>query len=96
MSDKTNFSLIGITAHATKAKVIVTIGARIKTTLFALAGIIISLKIYFNASANDWNKPNGPTTLGPLRFYTKAQTLLSSQTIIATETKTGTNKNKIL
>ena len=31
---------------------IVTIGARIKTTLLALAGIIISLKIYFNASAS--------------------------------------------
>ena len=51
MSDKTKSSLIGITAQATKANVIVTIGARIKTTLLALAGIIISLKIYFNASA---------------------------------------------
>ena len=37
ISARTKFSLIGITAHATKAKVIVTIGARIKTTLFALA-----------------------------------------------------------
>ena len=51
MSAKTKFSLIGITAQATNAKVIVTIGARMKTTLFALAGIIISLNIYFNASA---------------------------------------------
>ena len=40
-----------MTAQATKAKVIV-IGARIKIILFALAGIIISLKIYFKASAN--------------------------------------------
>ena len=40
-----------MTAHATKAKVIVTIGAKIKTVLLALAGIMISLKIYFNASA---------------------------------------------
>ena len=47
---------------------IVTIGARMKTTLLALAGIIISLKIYFNASANDCNSPNGPTTLGPCLF----------------------------
>ena len=31
-------------------------------------GIIISLKIYFNASANDCNKPKGPTTLGPRLF----------------------------
>ena len=96
MSARTKSSPNGITAHDINANVIVTTGANTNTSLFELAGIIISLKIYFNASANDWNKPNGPTTLGPLRFCTKAQTLLSSQTIIATETKTGTNKNKIL
>jgi len=39
--------------HEIKAKVIVTIGAKIKIILFALAGIIISLKIYFKASAKD-------------------------------------------
>ena len=39
--------------HAIKAKVIVIIGARIKIILFELAGIIISLKIYFKASARD-------------------------------------------
>ena len=65
-------------------------------TLLELAGIIISLKIYFNASANDCNNPKGPTTFGPCLFCTKAQSLLSNQTIIATETKTGINKNKIL
>ena len=59
---------MGITAQATKAKVIVTIGASMKTTLLELAGIIISLNIYFNASANVWNKPKGPTTLGPFLF----------------------------
>ena len=47
---------------------IVTIGARIKITLLELEGIIISLNIYFNASANDWSKPKGPTTLGPCLF----------------------------
>ena len=47
---------------------IVTIGAKIKITLFELEGIIISLNIYFNASARDWSKPNGPTTLGPCLF----------------------------
>ena len=31
-------------------------------------GIIISLKIYFKASAKDCSKPNGPTTFGPLLF----------------------------
>ena len=45
------FSLSGTTAQADNAKVIVTIGARINTVLFALAGIIISLNIYFKASA---------------------------------------------
>ena len=34
----------------------------------ALAGMIISLKIYFKASANVWSKPNGPTTFGPFLF----------------------------
>ena len=52
MSAMTILSLNGITAQADKASVIVTIGAKIKTILFALAGIIISLKIYFSASAN--------------------------------------------
>ena len=58
-------SLKGITAQAIKAKVIVTIGAKIKMILFELAGIIISLKIYFKASAKDCNNPKGPTTFGP-------------------------------
>ena len=52
MSESTRYSLNGITAQATRASVIVTIGANIKITLFALAGIMISLKIYFKASAN--------------------------------------------
>ena len=52
MSDNRRFSLMGITAQETKASVIVTIGAKIKTALLALAGIIISLKMYFKASAN--------------------------------------------
>ena len=40
ISDNTNSSLIGITAQATKAKVIVTIGASINTALLALAGML--------------------------------------------------------
>ena len=75
---------------------IVTIGAKIKITLLELEGIIISLKIYFNASAKDCNKPKGPTTFGPCLFCTNAQTLLSNHTIMATDTSTGTSKNKIL
>ena len=68
MSANTKSSLNGITAQATKARVIVTIGARIKITLFELAGIIISLNMYFKASAKDWSNPNGPTTFGPFLF----------------------------
>ena len=96
MSAKTWVALNGMTAQDIRAKVIVMMGAIIKITLLELEGIIISLNIYFNASASDCNKPNGPTTFGPCLFCTNAQTLLSNQTIIATETKTGTSKNKIL
>ena len=69
--------------------------AVIQITLYELEGIIISLKIYFKASARDCSKPNGPTTFGPLLFCTKAQTRLSNHTIIATDTKTGTSNIKI-
>ena len=41
------------------AKVIVTMGANINITLFELEGMIISLKIYFKASAKDCNNPKG-------------------------------------
>ena len=53
MFDKTKDSPKGITAQAARAKVIVIIGAKIKITLLELEGIIISLKMYFKASAND-------------------------------------------
>ena len=57
---------------------------------------MISLNIYFNASARDWNKPNGPTTFGPLLFWTKAQMRLSNHTIKATAVNTGIKRNVIL
>ena len=96
ISDRTMPFPNGITAQAINAKVIVTIGAKIKIILFEVAGIIFSLKIYFKASASDWNNPKGPTTLGPLLFCTKAQTLRSSQTISATAVNTGSINNIIL
>ena len=46
ISARTKFSLIGITAQAINAKVIVIMGAKIKIILFALAGTIISFKKY--------------------------------------------------
>ena len=68
MSDNTILLLKGITAHAINDNVKVIIGAKMNIILFALAGIMISLKIYFNASAKVWKSPKGPTTLGPLLF----------------------------
>ena len=66
--DKTKLSLKGITAQAIKDKVSVTIGANTKIILFALDGIIISLKRYLSASASVCSKPKGPTTFGPFLF----------------------------
>ena len=68
ISASTNSSSKGMTAHATRASVIVTTGANINIILFELAGIIISLKIYFNASAMVCSNPKGPTTFGPFLF----------------------------
>jgi len=51
MFANTNLLLKGTTAHAINASVRVTMGARTNMTLLALAGIIISLKMYFKASA---------------------------------------------
>ena len=51
ISAKTKFSSKGITAQAINAKVIVTIGASINIILFEVAGIMISLKIYFTIKA---------------------------------------------
>ena len=64
--------------------------------LLELFGIIVSLVKSFIPSAKGWKSPKGPTTLGPFLFCTRAHTLLSSQTIKATETKTGKSKNKTL
>ena len=72
------------------------IGAKINIILLALDGIIISLKIYFKASAKLWKRPKGPTTFGPFLFWTNAQTLLSTHTIKAIDTKTGRSKKIIL
>ena len=71
------FSLIGITAHAASAHVAVASGASRNTTLSEPAGISGSLNTNFKRSANDCNRPKGPTTFGPRRSCTAAQTLRS-------------------
>ena len=71
------------------------IGAIIKTILLEPLGRIFSLESNFRASAKLWNKPKGPTRLGPRRSWIKAKTFLSAYTRNATETRTGTTTAKI-
>ena len=67
----------GITAQPISASTVVITGARMNTVLLAPAGISSSLKMNFSRSAKDCSRPNGPTTLGPLRICTAAQTFRS-------------------
>ena len=56
----------------------VTIGASRKMPLLAPAGMIGSLNTNFSRSAKDCSRPKGPTTFGPRRICTAAQTLRSA------------------
>lgn len=67
----------GITAHATRLSVKVTIGAKMKTTRLAPLGITVSLSNSLSPSAKGCSSPNRPTTFGPLRNCEKAKTLRS-------------------
>ncbi len=67
----------GIAAQAIAAKTKDSIGASMKTILSAPAGITISFSTNLKKSAKDWNSPKGPTTFGPRRSCTAAQTLRS-------------------
>ena len=89
ISDKTNFSDIGITLQAIKDKENEIIGASIKITLLALAGITVSLENNFIPSASGCNSPNIPTTLGPFLYCTDAITFLSKYVKNATATNKG-------
>ena len=80
ISDNTQVSLNGITAQAISAKTNDVSGASMKTARSAPAGITTSFTTYFNASATVCNKPNTPTTFGPRRICTAAQTLRSPYT----------------
>ena len=81
MSDTTHLpqpsSLTGITAQAASANSVVATGASRKTVLSAAAGMTGSLSTNFKRSAKDCSSPKGPTTFGPLRICTAAQTLRS-------------------
>ena len=76
-SEITQPSLNGITTQAMAASTKLSSGASRNTTLSAPAGMTISFSMNFMKSANDCNMPQGPTTLGPRRSCTAAQTLRS-------------------
>ena len=78
MSAITQPALTGITAQAASASTVETSGASRNTPLLAPAGMIGSLSANFSMSAKDWNRPQGPTTLGPRRICTAAQILRSA------------------
>src|SRR5260370_4798178 len=76
MSATAQLRLTGITAQADSASTQVTSGASRKTPLLAPAGMVGSLITNLTMSANDCSTPHAPTTLGPRRIFTAAQTLL--------------------
>ena len=53
-------------------------GANTNTPKFDIPGIIVSLNINLNASANGCNNPHTPTMLGPTLRWTPAKTLRST------------------
>ncbi len=77
MLARTQPSSKGITAQARMARTNDSIGARKNTGRSTPAGMTISFTTYFSASATDCSRPNGPTTFGPRRICTAAQTLRS-------------------
>ncbi len=78
MSASTQPSLNGITAQATIASAKDISGAIRNTVRSAPAGITTSFTTNFRKSANDCSSPHGPTTFGPRRICTAAQTLRSA------------------
>ncbi len=71
-------SFTGITAQAIIARLKVSIGAMRNSNRLEPAGMIVSFMSIFSASANGCSRPNGPTTLGPLRNCIAARTLRSA------------------
>ena len=67
-----------LTAHATRLRTKVSIGASRNTTVLAPLGITVSLVKSFSPSAIGWSRPNGPTTFGPLRICIAPITLRSA------------------
>jgi hypothetical protein len=68
----------GMTAELMSAVTIAIQGPRIKSHLFAFAGMNSSFVNIFTASAIGCSKPRGPALLGPIRSCMKAATLRSA------------------
>ena len=79
MSATAQPSFTGITAQAIIASVMVSKGAITNRMRFDPVGMIVSLVSIFSASAKGCHRPNGPTTLGPLRACIAASTLRSAK-----------------
>src|SRR5579871_1256985 len=74
----------GTTAIEVSAKINASIGAAMYNGLYTCGGVRSSLKINFKPSASGCSKPNGPTRVGPQRFWMWPTTFRSSQTVYAT------------
>ncbi len=90
MSEITQPGAQGITAQTITGSTKEIIGARKKTVLSAPEGTMISLTMYFRKSAKLCNSPQGPTTFGPRRICTAAQTLRSAYIRNASATRIST------
>ena len=90
-----SLSLTGMTAQAASASTAVRTGAIRKTGLSAPDGMIGSLSANFKKSANDWSRPNGPTTFGPFRICTPAQTFRSISNRYAMISSKATSSPKL-
>ena len=78
MSAMAQPALSGITAQAASDRAHITSGASRNMPLLAGAGITGSFSTNFSRSAKDCSSPQGPTTFGPRRSCTAAQTLRSA------------------
>ena len=78
MSAITQPAETGITAQAESASTELTSGASRKIALLAGAGMTGSFSTNLSRSAKDCSRPQGPTTFGPRRSCTAAQTLRSA------------------
>ena len=78
MSAMAQPSFTGITAQASIASMKVSIGAIRNSRRFDPDGMIVSFISILIASAKGCHRPNGPTTLGPLRNCIAARTLRSA------------------